>query len=379
MIISAVYAATGADEPMSGVEEGHEELIPDSLLQKHRNRLNVHREALCSVMSPLPVIMQLRRQGVFTALDQQTITARPTDIGRNGAILDELFKRGPSALHKLVRCLQSLGEKYASIVQILQPVRYRILWFATSPTQAAAVVHALETYHDVKFPAFPGNLAATGKYIVRRATVLMKWVPIEHPGIDDVDTIDCMDDVELCLIFPTIERSGHMTEILNTAFREFPDITVAAVMSGVCDGETEEVVVAKSLVTSSSTMNLAQTVVETAQQTMRSQFSSELFRRFTAARGFSPRAPLIGCVATTTLSPTHSNTIRVTSDNGTQLFYEACRENLPGNIPYFACVGVVKQDSTEEIQTSYTLLSCLTIVEICKTLVDQERSLIKND
>ncbi len=326
---------------MDALEEISDELVPDSLLQKHRTLLDHHREELCTLMNPPGVIMQLMRQGVLTTMDQQTILARPADFDRNGAILDELFKRGPSALHELVRCLRSLDEKYSTIVSTLQPVCYRVLWFATSPAEAAAVVHALESYNDVKFTAFPRNLASKSTYIVRRATAFIKWVPIEDPNNDDEEAFDCIDDVEVCLIFPTAERSDYVIETLRAAFQKCPHPTVA-VMSGVCDGDTEEVVVAKSLLTPSLTQP---------------HFKPLTVQRFTKAYGFSPGTPVVGCVDKGVLSPTHLNTY-------SRMFYEACHRELPKETPYFVCVGVV---NTKETKLAYTLLSCLVAIEICRT------------
>lgn len=352
---------------MAGVEETEtpDELEPDSLLRKHRALLDQYRERLCSLMSPPEVILQLRRQGVLTKHDQEIILASPSDIERNEAILDMLFIRGPNAFHELVRCLHCFGEKYSSISQTLQPVIYRIVWFATGPTQAAAVVHALESYHDVKFPPLPGNLPSKRKYIVRRAAVFVKWVKID-PSEDNEDTFDCVDNIEVCLIFPTTEMSDYVTETLMSAFKECPQRTVA-VMSGVCEGsEREKVVVAKSLIASSSRIDLAHNLVETAQQVIRTQFtpSTKLIQKFTKTQGFSPPTPILDCIDTRAPHPVHSNASYI------QMFYEACQQKLNGEIPYLACMGMVKRGGTNKRKLSYSLLSCLTIIEICKILVD---------
>ncbi len=357
-----------AENTSGSSDDSSDDPGPDSLLQKHRDLIESNREALCRSLDPPQVILQLRKQGVLTQLDQQTILASPTDIERNGRILDQLFIRGPRALHEFVRCLKSFEDKYASIAYTLQPVNHSILWFASSPTLAAAVVHTLEEYDRVKFP---GKMAPKSKYIVWRASVFVKWVPVDNSDDDSLDCFDCVDDVEVCLVFPTAERSGHVTEAMTAAFQECPRPSIA-VMSGVCEGVGAldgdgDVIIVKSVHTQLPQIDLAPPTIETAKQTIQ---TSEWSKRFSTRHKIRPKEPLINCIDTNPPHPS-PHTTYVSTDVHTHQFYELCRTKLPGETPYLACVGVVNKECGEETRSSYAVLSSLVTMEICRTYAEK--------
>ena len=373
--MSSLQAADTSTDDDSSDEAG-----PDSLLQKHKDLIDKCREVLCGLLDPSQVILQLRKQGVFTQLDQQTILARPTDLERNGHILDQLFRRGPHALHEFVRCLKSFEDKYSSIAYTLQPVNHRILWFASSPTLAAAVVHTLEEYNAAKFPEFPGKMGPKSKYIVRRASVFVKWIPVEDSDLDDsLDIFDCVDDIEVCLVFPTAEISGHVTEAMTAAFRECPRPSIA-VMSGMCEdvGALDvgsDVIIVNSVRTQFPQIDLDLPTTEIAKKTIQTKFTrpTEWSKRFTRRHSVRPKEPLMNCIDTNPPQPldTSLHTTYVSDDGHTHQFYELCRSKLPGETPFLATVGVVNKECPEETRSSYAVLSSIVTMEICRTFMEK--------
>ena len=362
-----------------------EDCLPDSFLLKHRTAIEDLRERLCRDMDPLKVIVQLRKLGVFTLYDQQSMLGRHADYDRSGDIIDRLYHCGPHAFHEFVRALKSIDQRHTGLGYALQPIRHRVLWFVSSPTLAAAVVHSLEKYNGVKFPEFPDTLSSEGRYIVRRAGIFQRMVAIDNPGDEDdgSDRYECVEDVEVCLVFPVEGRRDLVRDAMGAAFDECPHPCVA-VMSGVCDvvrGVVSEgdVIIADTASTPTSNLHLDSAHIHTAKQTIGKLLTSphpHWIRDLSSTHTLHTRGPLLGTIATPPSSLEEGlpklecadDQSRLACDEDTYEFYQLCRAKLTRGIPYYSCKGVAGDT------LSGAVLSSCVAMEMCRVAAERART-----
>ena len=216
------------------------------MLSEYKEQLSsCHLEELCKKMNPLKVAGKLVNSGIFDQYDLEIVQSKITTLEKNSCILDTLVTRGFNGLSEFLKVLSSLDHTHLLLAELVQPVKYRIFWFAPTPTHAAAVVYVLEKYAQARF----SKMWKQGKdksLVVRRARVFVREYTEEDAeefskqAIDVTKMVKSSHEVEVCLVFPA---SGDITAALKVCFDE--DMVSASdlvVMSGnsSSDGRLEE-------------------------------------------------------------------------------------------------------------------------------------------
>lgn len=397
------------DHPPSEESEG--EIDECSFLAEHRDLLTENLVPLCDKMEPLKVVTQLRKQGVFQQYDREIVLGYTTSRERNEKIFDLLYTRGPEAFDKFINCLKSINSQHSKLAYTLQPVRYRILWFASSPSQAAAVVYVLEKYGKAKFLDIT-NRTVDSKYIVRRATIFQRVIKSSDDGVvDNLDDVKYANEVEVCLVFPICSKDEFVNHAMSASFEHVCPEADVVVMSGVCVGvrggvakEGDLVFVDRATQPPSSEVSPCSDFIKIARERIQRLFTDhtnqpiwmkELYS-IPAASSHAERAhlkmPHFETVGTSSsiLETQHPKLDCVDDppyslgrDIDTHNFFSLCQSSLIQGKPQFVCKGVLGvgecvRDCDTDVAMSCTVRSSCVLMEVCRLFVERFRTAANN-
>lgn len=169
-------------------------------------------------MDSQKVTNQLFRRGIFQIFDVETINDEKTTVLRNSKILETLESRDFDGLSELIRILNSIDEAHSELAYFIQPVRHSVVWFASSPSHAAAAVHELEGKAGARFSKMQ-RIGDNHELVTRRARIFPRKLTDDDDGsnngrqvdLDLEDRITHSHEFEVHLVFPAstvdIERS----------------------------------------------------------------------------------------------------------------------------------------------------------------------------
>ena len=211
-----------------------------SITKYHKDHLNALMDRLCQEMVPEKVANEMLKSKSFTKSDYEEVLHPPTSLLKNQKLLNLLQTKELNALTEFLRSLSSIDEKHRALAETVQPVKYRVLWLSTSPSQAAAVVHILERSGDASF----SKMERVGKdkmLILRRARVFRtEYTPTKLKKMETkaMELVKCCHEVEVCLLFPRVfpSSSQNVAKLFEAVFKErlFPDVKLLC-LGKLCD------------------------------------------------------------------------------------------------------------------------------------------------
>ena len=211
-----------------------------SITKYHKKHLNELMDRLCQEMVPEKVANEMLKSKSFTKSDYEEVLHPRTSLLKSQKLLDLLQKKELNALTEFLRSLSSIDEKHRALAEIVQPVKYRVLWLSTSPSQAAAVVHIIEKSGDAAF----SKMERVGKdkmLILRRARVFRTeytTTKLKKMETKAMELVKCCHEVEVCLLFPRVfpSSSQNVAKLFEAVFEErlFPDVKLLC-LGKLCD------------------------------------------------------------------------------------------------------------------------------------------------
>lgn len=364
-----------------------------SFLPEHRDLLENYQADLCIKMDPLKVITQLRKQGVFALYDYEKIVTLTTTQERNGHILDYLYQKGPKAFDEFIFCLKSINTTHAQLACEIQPVRYHILWFVSSPTLAASVVFTLQRNGKAKFRDITER-PFDSDYLVRRGTVFQRKITPKQDDaevlIDNRQDITFANEVEVCLVFPNSNKGDIVKSVMREAFEKVCPEANLVVMSGVCasDGKVKKgdlIFVDQGDTVPGDDSDFGQI----AKDAIRSLVGKQpKWMKKALSNGF--RTPLFGIVnvPSSLLESQHPKLdcnedppSCLSRDTDTCEFYSLCKSGAFRSKPHFVCKGVLNNSETAlvnsdgvHVGTPSTDWSSCVLMEVCRVFVERFRT-----
>lgn len=195
----------------------------ETMTKLQKELLTEHQAVLAEGMNPTKVVGHLQRKGVLDLYDKESILAATTTQDKNDRLIEVIKRRSREAFHAFADVLRTIDTEHAALAEKLLPIRYRVLWFAASASQAAAVVYVLEKYANILF----GNVETSVGCLFRCGRTL--------------DAFDGMSCLEIQLVFPLDEKPDSVAEAMAAAFKTVCPQADMALMSGVCKGVGEGV------------------------------------------------------------------------------------------------------------------------------------------
>ena len=195
----------------------------ETMTERQKELLTEHHAVLAEGMNPTKVVGHLQRKGVLDLYDKESILAATTTQDKNDRLIEVLKRRSREAFPAFADVLRTIDPKHAALAEKLLPIRYRVLWFAASASQAAAVVYVLEKYANTLF----SNVKTGVGCLFRCGRAL--------------DAFDGMSCLEIWLVFPLDEKPDLVAEAMAAAFKTVCPQADMALMSGVCKGVGEGV------------------------------------------------------------------------------------------------------------------------------------------
>ena len=381
-------------------QESEGEVDEDSFLSEHKDLLEENLVLLCDKMEPLKVITQLRKQSVFQQYDQEIVLKCTTSREQNETILNLLYTRGPEAFDKFISCLKSVNSQHTKLAYTLQPIRYRILWFASSPSHAASVVYVLEKYSKAKFLDV-ANRTVDSEYIVRRATIFQRIIESSDDGVvDNMDDVKYANEVEVCLVFPICNKDVCVKKAMSASFEGVCPEADLVVMSGVCVGvrggvakEGDLVFVDRATQPPSSEVSPCSDLVKIAIERIQHLFADlpnqPRWMKDPAASSHAerarPKVPYFGTIGTSSsiLEAQHPKLDCVDdppsclgSDSDTNDFFSLCQSSVIQGKPQFVCKGVLGDGErvSDCDSMSCTVRSSCVLMEVCRLFVERFRT-----
>ena len=382
--------------------EDHEEDDSDgeeSMLREHKTLL-ADKEADLSGMDTDKMLTQLVHEGVFAQDDCEIVRSHllPTKREKNGKIIHLVKQRGPEAFDKFFQSLDAID---VALGERLQPVKHRILWFASSPKHAAAVAYCLEKYAGTVLSRTRSKNRSKTSYILQRGRIFKRDLS-KRSIQDNPDVIPLARDTLLYLACPISERGESPSKALREVFEDHGKTMDIAVMSGVCvgvrgDSETQlgvrggEVVVAIDAVTVdgyqrqlplSSALSEAKThLSQLIEKETPPKWLTEAKERLIELSNREP-ARLVPHFDTirhrveTTPTATHLPNA-LAEDTDTFPFYELCTQHLGIERPWFSCKSAISYSMLNNMDPSQegscSVVSSLFCMEAVQVIVEKRR------
>ena len=209
--------AERADSPDAEMDGDSSEEDPETMTERQKDLLTEHHDTLADRMDPRKVVWHLQRRGVLAQFDREEILAPATTLDKNDRLIETISKRSRADFYKFIDVLQVVD---TALAEEIIPTRFRVLWFAASTSDAAAVVYVLEKYANIVFCDV--EVAADCLFRCGRAF--------------DVDEMSCL---EVRLVFPVDETLDCVSKTMAAAFESVCPQADMALMSGVCQGGGE--------------------------------------------------------------------------------------------------------------------------------------------
>lgn len=369
------------------------------MLWEHKGLLET-KEAELTTMNPDKVLTQLMRSGIFTHEDCEVVNSQNTTSQKNGKIIHQVKQRGPEAFDVFFQSLNSIDEHHIELAEKLQPVRHRILWFTSSPRDAAAVAFSLKTYDDT-YLSSTRRWNSQSNYLLRRGRIFKRDLSSKTAREKDLDMVLLAQDAEVYLAFPISERGDTPRRALEEVFADLGAKMDVAVMSGVCvgvrgDSERElgvrggEVVIATEAVKADGgriELPLSSALMEA--KTHLSQLSEKdpppkWFKNAKERLAEIPNrehptlVPHLDTIRHDQATPPETHLPRALAiDSYTFPFYDLCTRHLGVERPWFGCKSAISYEMLNNIDASLeancSVISSFFAMEACKAIVEKLR------